>query len=384
MSLENEVLAKSKEIYTDNYPMSIGELANIYRDKELELHPEFQRQFRWSQYQKTRLIESLLLGIPTPPIFVVQREDGIWDVIDGLQRLSTIFEFMRILRDENDKLIPSTPLYETKFLPSLKNIVWPIKEPETESIDEVNYLPDAMCINFKRVKIGVNIIKSQSDTDVKYEMFQRLNTGGSNLTAQEIRNCLIIMKNKDIFDYITSLSQDENFINCTALSEKQLDEKYDMELVCRYLTGRISEDSEYRVLTDINDFINSKIIELFDKRTFDRDVEKNIFAKTFLFLAQATERPFTKYDTISSKFKGMFLVSAFETISIGLAENISTYDMPRDKDILLNKVTNIWTNSEFTESSGSGVNARARMTKTIPFGKKYFKNEQKTNNRPIL
>ncbi len=67
-------------------------LNNLYTDNELDLHPEFQRFFRWKPSQKSRFIESLLIGIPIPSIFVYQREDGVWDVIDGVQRLSTIFD----------------------------------------------------------------------------------------------------------------------------------------------------------------------------------------------------------------------------------------------------------------------------------------------------
>ena len=100
MCLQDEIDKHRKDIHTDGYPMSIGELVNLYRDKELDLHPEFQRFYRWSPQQKSRWIESILLGIPLPSFFVVQRDDGVWDVIDGLQRLSTILELMGELRTE--------------------------------------------------------------------------------------------------------------------------------------------------------------------------------------------------------------------------------------------------------------------------------------------
>ena len=88
MGLDQEIEARRAEVRTDGYPMSIGELMNLYREGELDIHPEFQRWFRWTQEQKSRLIESILLGIPIPSIFVSQREDGIWDVIDALRQLS--------------------------------------------------------------------------------------------------------------------------------------------------------------------------------------------------------------------------------------------------------------------------------------------------------
>jgi uncharacterized protein with ParB-like and HNH nuclease domain len=100
MNLLQQVEEKRKEIFTDSYPMSIGELVNLYKDGDLEINPAFQRFFRWSETQKVRLIESILLGIPLPSIFVAQREDGVWDLVDGLQRISTILYFMNELKNE--------------------------------------------------------------------------------------------------------------------------------------------------------------------------------------------------------------------------------------------------------------------------------------------
>ena len=93
MSLIEEIKVRVKEFKTDGYPMSIGEIINLYESREMVINPNFQRFFRWSQAQKTRFIESILLGIPTPAIFVYQRDDGVWELVDGLQRISTILEF---------------------------------------------------------------------------------------------------------------------------------------------------------------------------------------------------------------------------------------------------------------------------------------------------
>jgi len=91
MSLEQQVSDGRQTIHTDAYPMSIGELINIYKEGDMDIHPEFQRIYRWSSSQKSRLIESILLGIPLPSIFVAQKGDGVWDVVDGFKdsRLSS-------------------------------------------------------------------------------------------------------------------------------------------------------------------------------------------------------------------------------------------------------------------------------------------------------
>ena len=102
--LQNQIESASRTIFTDSYSMSIGEIMSMYKEKEIDVHPEFQRAFRWEINQKSSLIESILLGIPMPPIFIFHRNDGIWDVIDGQQRLSTIFQFAGIYRDENEEV----------------------------------------------------------------------------------------------------------------------------------------------------------------------------------------------------------------------------------------------------------------------------------------
>ena len=81
--------------------MSIGELISMYKEEEIIINPDFQRAFRWSITQQTRLIESILIGVPIPSIFVFQNEDGKWEVVDGVQRLSSIFQFVGVLKGKD-------------------------------------------------------------------------------------------------------------------------------------------------------------------------------------------------------------------------------------------------------------------------------------------
>jgi uncharacterized protein with ParB-like and HNH nuclease domain len=171
MSLQEQIEKSRKEIHSDGYAMSIGELMSMYDADELDIHPEFQRFYRWSNSQKSKLIESILIGIPLPSIFVAQREDGVWDVIDGLQRLSTIFELAGVLRDEEGKKLAALTLEKTKYLPAMDGKVWSSEFGDT-------HLDQAQRLYIKRAKIDVKIIKKESTQSSKYEMFQRLNTGG--------------------------------------------------------------------------------------------------------------------------------------------------------------------------------------------------------------
>jgi len=121
-SIVAELESARQSVATDDYPMSIGEIINIYKAGELEINPQFQRYFRWNAKQKSNLIESLLIGIPVPPIFVYERDSGVWELIDGLQRVSTILEFFGELRDgSGTKRNPST-LIGTTYIADLDGV----------------------------------------------------------------------------------------------------------------------------------------------------------------------------------------------------------------------------------------------------------------------
>ena len=77
--LDHEIARGRNEIRTDKLDMSYGEITNLYEDQELIIRPEYQRLFRWTPTQKSRFIESILLGFPTPAIFVAEDEQGVWN-----------------------------------------------------------------------------------------------------------------------------------------------------------------------------------------------------------------------------------------------------------------------------------------------------------------
>ena len=228
IELEAEVALARLAISSDGYQMSVGELTNLYRDKELVIRPEFQRFFRWSKTQKSRLIESLLLGIPLPSIFVAQTDKGVWEVVDGLQRLSTIFELQGDLLAPNGTLMPQLKLEGTKYLPSLDGMVWTHQ-------DENLCLSDAQRLDIKRAKIDVKIIKRESSTQIKFDLFQRLNSYGTQLNAQEMRSALLVAASPEFFARVERMASHSDFRAVVGLSDKQIEERYDLELVTRFL-----------------------------------------------------------------------------------------------------------------------------------------------------
>lgn len=100
-ALLQEVEAARNSLNTDRLDMSFGEIMSMYENGEMIINPEFQRFYRWNDYQQTRFVESILLGIPVPPIFVAEDENGRWELVDGLQRLSTVFSFFGIFFETN-------------------------------------------------------------------------------------------------------------------------------------------------------------------------------------------------------------------------------------------------------------------------------------------
>src|SRR5579872_4610259 len=82
-----------KKVQTTSLDLSFNELMDMYEQGELTIDPEYQRAFRWSEGKESRFIESLVLGMPIPPLFVIELEDGKYELIDGLQRLSSYFHF---------------------------------------------------------------------------------------------------------------------------------------------------------------------------------------------------------------------------------------------------------------------------------------------------
>ncbi|MBP0017287.1 MAG: DUF262 domain-containing protein [Cyanobacteria bacterium SBLK] len=365
MSLQEEIDKTRQEIQTDGYSMSVGEWLNLYQDNEIDIHPDIQRFFRWSEHQKSTFIESIILGIPLPPIFVNQRNDGIWDVIDGLQRLSTIYEFVGILKDEKGNRFDPFVLQETTYLPSLSGKKW------NDSGDRENSLTQTQRLLIKRAKIPVNILQKESDKMIKYELFQRLNAGGSIATPQEVRSCLVLMLNKDLFKMIRSLADNEKFKNCISLPERFYDEQYDIELVLRFILFFSEDEKELKGLGDVNVFLTEKARKIATKIDLDTMLSlEETFNKTFELLSQEMgDDSFKRYDAENKKFSGGFSLAAYETIALGIGYNSKNL-LPSGE--IRSKIQKIWSDKIYKQWSGSGVKAEKRLPYLIPLGRKIF------------
>ena len=358
-TLSEEVHEGRQTLRTDEYAMSIGEWVSLYENKEIEIHPEFQRFFRWTNSQKSRLIESILLGIPIPPIFVSQQESGVWDVVDGLQRLSTIYELVGALRGENGNKLPPLKLEKTKYIPSFEGLEW-------------DALPDDVKLMLKRSKINVSILLRESDGLAKYELFQRLNTGGSSLTEQEVRNCVLLMNNRERFVWIKEISEIEHFINTISVSDRALDEQYNVELALRFIVLALADNTEIFPIGDIGEFLTEKMNTVVASETFNQKSFDSIFRETFEIIDQTVgENVFRRRDHNSGKYKGGFSLSAYEVIALGIAHNLHNGTLV-DKSKIEPIVNELWENNNYQKNSGSGLRAANRLPALLPLGRQLF------------
>jgi hypothetical protein len=365
MTLEAELKKYRRRIATDAYPMSIGELSNLYRDGELDIHPEFQRIFRWTPEQKTRLIESILLGIPLPSIFVAQNAKGIWDVVDGVQRMSTIFQFMNILKDEDDVPVDAFICKAAPFLKSIEGMSFEPSEGATTS-----FTP-AQRLDFKRARIDVKIIKRESDKRAKYDLFQRLNSYGSLATEQELRNCLLVSMSKKHFEWLEKLAEDEAFKDVLDLPYRLLEERYHMELALRFVVFRKIEETQLKRIGNIGEYLTSSLVELTEYDDKRLDHESKVLHSTFALLKEAGgSAMLRRWDAQTGRTAGSFALTAFEIIAMG----IGYYDAPDriDVELLQARRAELWQKDEFKSRFSFGLSADQRMRKTIPAGRALF------------
>jgi len=363
MSLSEEIRKKSKTVHTTDVSMSIGEIINMYKDNEIIIKPEFQRLFRWSIEQKSKFIESILIGIPIPSIFVQQLKNGQWEVIDGLQRISTLLEFAGVLVNADSKIVPRSILIETKFLPSLKNITYEdfMNNPHQENSD--NYFDMETKLVFKKTRLFFQILNRSGDSTTKYELFNRLNSGSTQLTDQEIRSAIYLNEKPKAITLIKELSQNSDFINTTNLSDRNIEEAYNEELVLRFFA--YSTLNKTTKVNSIKDFLDNYLENLFDEDNLMN--MKNSFDIFFKFLNDNFNS-----DSFRGK-RGGFTISKFEVLTIGLYPYINKLEI--DNDEFIKKIKNIDAKNWFIEATAKRSFARKRLELYIKNAPNYFNGE---------
>lgn len=185
--------------------MAIRQLWQRYRAQEILLEPDFQRHYVWDTTRASRYIESLLLGLPTPPLFLAEEEGGRWIVVDGHQRLETLFRFMQPLLGG-----PSAGQQRAGHYKSIT----PLTLTSLEVMPELNgYGVLALTIEDRAKlwdsEVTIVLLPAANHPDMKYALFARLNLGSMSLNNQELRNCLYRGPYNNL---IGRLSEDRRFL----------------------------------------------------------------------------------------------------------------------------------------------------------------------------
>lgn len=367
--LNDEIEDAQRLVKTDAYQMSIGELVSMYETDEITIDPEFQRLFRWSIGQKSKLIESLLLGIPLPSIFVYEKSDGKWELIDGLQRISTILEFMGKLKSPEGQLKPPSVLEATKYLPSLHNVVW----EQSESVTEVKPrdqrpLDKPQHLAIRRARIGVEILKRPSDDKTKFDLFQRLNAGGTQANAQELRNCIMLMVNGSFFRAVKKAAESQSFSLVTDVTEEQQEKQRHLELATRFL---VHSHIPYEGALDVEEYIDEGILELASGKNPKKTVK--VLTETFELLAETLGKDaLRRYE--NGQYQGRVGLVGLESIAVGVARNLDSIQAQKNpKTFLKQRIQDFWSQKEISRFTSPGLRGTVRIQRTIPFGEQWFK-----------
>lgn len=380
MALKEQIANRAREIRTDGYSMSIGEVITLCNDGDIDIHPEFQRIFRWKAAQKSRLIESVLLGIPIPPIFVSQRDDGVWDVIDGVQRLSTILEFTGNYRDEQGQLKTGFRLQPGEYLSEMSGFAWSPGQgagsvdddegPQQPAADQGEDLAfdDVLRRDFKRAKLEFRIITKGSDASAKYDLFQRLNSG-SVLSPQEARNCLMVMMNSDMFHLVQRLAAEPPFESSIQLSERQEEQAYSQELVLRFFAQRAYTGGDTELRQEYGEYLTTWMRGVADNGGISAE-DETAFEATFQLLLDALgDDVFRRWD--GNRHTGPFSISSYEFITSGVVHNLAHWQQARHED-LAERIRGVWTDDGFRSWSGTGISPRRRVPRLINRAREYF------------
>lgn len=357
-----------KRVRTRALDVSFNELLDMYETGELKISPEYQRLFRWSEEKQSQFIESLILELPIPPIYVMEIENGVYELIDGLQRLSSYFHFRGVEPTKETEEIEtsegeahvseSLTLTGCDVLPELNNLTY-------------NDLPMLFKIKLKRHFIRMQVLRRETEPEFRYHMFKRLNTGGEKLSDQEVRNCTIRILSNDFNDFLQEMSKDENFLVCVSnVTDKKVKEMYLEELVLRFFAMK-NDRSKYIKNLDVflTDYMESVSHPKSDV-DFNYSEEKTTFKKTFEILSESLGvNAFSGFNA-SDNPGGYFSTLHFEAFTLGLQGVINDcYDSSGNvKEIVGETMLEIKKDTDFKVlTTGGGKNYSAALETRINF-----------------
>ena len=344
--ITEQIQKNRQEIKTDRMDMSFGEILNMYEDNEVIISPQYQRAFRWDNSHQTKFIESILLGIPFPPIFVAEDKDNVWELVDGLQRISTILSFFGKLKDKTKN---NLVLGEGGIIKELEGIT-------------IKTIPLKYKLLLKRAVCRVEIIRVDSGFDMKYELFKRLNTGGLTLTPQEIRNCVFRGDNNKFNSFVAELAANSSFRKLIKISKIDEEKMQYEELVLRYLSLK---NMKSRFGQNIQEHFDNYMREVISQKTdFTYSEEKKLFSEIISILA-ATK------GNIFKMSRRAFSTSVFDSVMLTIATD-TEYFKKKGSKFIESKIKELIANAEFRQNAGSASSSQTKINAKLKIAKHIF------------
>ena len=276
--MQTELDEQRRKVDVDNYTITVRELLGMAERNELKRAPEYQRKFRWPEDSESRLIESILLGLPIPNLFFATNEDGSWEVVDGLQRISTLIHFASDSPAQLQEIGKESPLQ----LQGLKKL---------SEFNGMTYeaLPPAIKFSFTKRGIGVTALSDKSDPQTRFDTFERLNRGSVELSQQEVRACIF---EGPFNKLIRELAENSEFRTLVKLQKKNEENATREELVLKFFAYLNNKDAFSGAVAD---FLNKYMEE--NRYGFDVEAGRAIFFQVLDFLKETIGGPFLRSNT---------------------------------------------------------------------------------------
>lgn len=287
VQIQNQIDELQQELDYDTRDYPVSYLVDLYKDDdETVFAPDYQRKdLLWNIYYKSRFIESLILDYPIPLIFLADTKDGKLEIVDGLQRISTLSDFLQNNFD----------LSELKKITNLNGC----------SFED---LPDGEKRRLKSKSLRIIVLKKSTPNEAKRELFDRLNTSSLKANTSEIRSGR--ESNNPMMLLIKKLSDNELFKKLTNLSEKLINRKEDIELISRFFAySNNLNNYKGKVMNFVDEYISNEQqdwTEEKEKRYFEE------FIRTMEFVDKYFERGFQK------KERNQTPRVRFEAIAVGV------------------------------------------------------------------
>ena len=266
-NLSSQLEKERRNVSFDSYDLSVRSLISMLEAEELDIAPDYQRKFVWDKRRESEFIESVFLGIPIPPLFMATNADSTWEVVDGVQRLSTLIHFCasRVVRAGHLAQPNRLTLEHLSKLSTFNGMTF-------------NRLPKSIQLAFLNRPLKITTLNDKSDSDVRYDLFERLNSGGVKLQPQEIRNCVY----KGPFnERLKELAEYPNFRAVLHLPDRALHNGTYEELVLRFFTFL----NEYKLFDhDVEKFLNQYTATANKKLPSEKQFQ--LFRDTFDFLKE--------------------------------------------------------------------------------------------------